>query len=129
MREAAEARARAEAAEAHTMMQLSVAVDPPGAKLTVDGARVAGPMLQLHRDGARHVLRAEADGYAPEGAPFLAAGDQTITLALKKKPKRPRGPAEIIKTHEEDGLDAKQIEQLQKLMQQLGSEANGALSQ
>ena len=64
-REAAEARARADAAEARTMMHLTVAVDPATARLSIDGAQVAGPSLVLHRDGGRHVLRAEADGYAP----------------------------------------------------------------
>jgi len=129
-REAAEARERAEKAEARTMMHLSVVVDPATARLTVDGAQVAGTTLVLHRDGERHVLRAEADGYTPAEAPFLAAGDQTVTLTLHKGHKRPRGPADLIKTHDgDDGLDKKQLEQLQKLMQQLGSEANGALSQ
>ena len=126
-REAAEARARAEAAEARTMMLLTIVVDPPGAQLTIDGARV-GNELRFHRDGSRHVLRAEADGYAPEETPFLAAGDQTLTLALKKAHKRPRGPADIIKVRpDEDQLDPKQLEQLQKLMQQLGGDANEGL--
>jgi serine/threonine protein kinase len=129
-RESAEAHARAEAAEARTMMHLTVSVEPETARLTVDGAQVAGPSLLLHRDGARHVLRAEADGYAAAETPFLAAGDQTLTLALKKAHKRPRGPADLIKPHpDDDSLDAKQLEQLQKLMQQLGSDAKGALSQ
>ncbi|HWE28982.1 MAG TPA: serine/threonine-protein kinase [Polyangia bacterium] len=128
-REAAEARARAEAAEARTMMLLSIVVDPPTARITIDGVRVAGNELRLHRDGTRHVLRAEADGYAADEAPFLAAGDQTLTLALKKAHKRPRGPADIIKPRDEPQLDTKQLEQLQKLMQQLGSDANNALSQ
>ncbi|HEY1587160.1 MAG TPA: hypothetical protein VGH63_15800, partial [Polyangia bacterium] len=130
-RDAAEAHARAEAADARTMMHLTVTVDPETARLTVDGAQVAGPSLVLHRDGARHVLRAEADGYTPAETPFLAAGDQTLTLALKKAHKRPRGPADLIKPHgnDDDGLDAKQLQQLQKLMQQLGNDANGALSQ
>ncbi len=128
-REAAEARARAEAAEARTMMALTVVVDPPAARLTIDGARVAGPELRLQRDGARHLLRAEADGFAAAEAPFLAAGDQTLTLALKKAHKRPRGPADLIKVHGDDeGLDPKQLERLQQLMRQLGNDANGALT-
>ena len=124
-REAAEARARAEAAEARTMMQLDIVVDPPTARLTIDGARV-GSEIRMHRDGTRHVLRAEADGYAPEEAPFLAAGDQMLTLALKKAHHRAaqlRGPADIIKPHPDPEVDPKQLEQLQKLMQQLGNEA------
>jgi hypothetical protein len=127
-REAAEAHARAEAAEARTMMLLTIVVDPPNARLTIDGARV-GNELRFHRDGSRHVLRAEAEGYAPEEAPFLAAGDQTLALALKKAHKRPRGPADIIKTRPDDDLDPQQVEKLQKLMQQLGNDANNALSQ
>ncbi|MGZ3439403.1 MAG: serine/threonine-protein kinase [Polyangia bacterium] len=127
-REAAEARARADAAEARTLMQLTVVVDPPTARLTIDGARVPGLEMRLHRDGARHVLRAEADGYAPEEAPFLAAGDQTVTLALKRAHRRPRGPAEIIKTRDEPTIDTKGLEELQKMMKQLGSDANNALS-
>jgi tRNA A-37 threonylcarbamoyl transferase component Bud32 len=126
-REAAEARARAEAAEARTMMLLTIAVDPPTARITIDGARVSGPELRLHRDGTRHVLRAEAEGYASEEAPFLAAGDQTVSLALKKARHRPRGPGDIIKPHEEPQLDTKQLEQLQKMMQQLGDQANEGL--
>ncbi len=122
-REAAEARARAEAAEARTMMLLDIVVDPPTARLTIDGARV-GNEIRMHRDGTRHLLRAEADGYAPEEAPFLAAGDQTLTLALKKAHHRPRGPADIIKPHEDPQIDTKQLEQLQKMMQQLGNEAS-----
>jgi tRNA A-37 threonylcarbamoyl transferase component Bud32 len=125
-REAAEARARAEAAEARTMMQLDIVVDPPTARLTIDGARV-GNQIRLHRDGTRHVLRAEADGYAPEEEAFLAAGDQMLTLALKRAHHRPRGPADIIKPHEDPEVDPKQLEQLQKMMQQLGDEANGGL--
>jgi len=125
-REAAEARARAEAAEARTMMQLDIVVDPPTARLTIDGARV-GNQIRLHRDGTRHVLRAEADGYAPEEQAFLAAGDQMLTLALKRAHHRPRGPADIIKPHEDPEVDPKQLEQLQKMMQQLGDEANGGL--
>ena len=106
-----------------------VVVDPPAARLTIDGARVAGPELRLQRDGARHLLRAEADGFAAAEAPFLAAGDQTLTLALKKAHKRPRGPADLIKVHGDDeGLDPKQLERLQQLMQQLGNDANGALT-
>ena len=62
------------------------------------------------------MLRAEAYGYAPAEAPFLAAGDQTVTLTLHKGRKHPRGPADFIKTHDgDDGLDKKQLEQLQKL--------------
>ncbi|MDB4969100.1 MAG: Serine/threonine protein kinase PrkC, regulator of stationary phase [Myxococcales bacterium] len=125
--EAADARARAVAAEARTMMLLTVAVDPPTAHLTVDGALVAGPVLRLHRDGARHTLRVEAEGYLPEDAPFLAASDQSLSIALKKKGRaRPRGPADIIKPREDSGMDARQLELLQKMMKELGSEANGA---
>jgi hypothetical protein len=109
------------------MMLLTIVVDPPNARLTIDGARV-GNELRFHRDGSRHLLRAEAEGYAPEEAPFLAAGDQTLTLALKKAHKRPRGPADIIKTRpDDDNLDPRQVEKLQKLMQQLGSDANEGL--
>ena len=49
-----------------------------------------------------------------------------MTLALKKRGKHPRGPADLIKAHDrgahDDGLDKKQLEQLQKLMQTLGAE-------
>ena len=126
-REAAEARARAEAAAARTLMQLTVVVDPATARLSVDGAHVAGPLLHLQRDGARHVLRVEADGFLPQDQPFLAAGDQMIAVALKKKG-RPRGPSDLIKRHDDEGLDPKQLEMLEKMMKQLGSDANGALS-
>ena len=110
------------------MMLLTIAVDPPAARITIDGARVSGPELRLHRDGTRHVLRAEADGYTSEEAPFLAAGDQTVSLALKKAHHRPRGPGDIIKTHEDPQIDTKSLQQLQKMMQQLGDDANKALS-
>jgi tRNA A-37 threonylcarbamoyl transferase component Bud32 len=125
-REAAEAHARAEAAEARMMMSLTVAVDPASARLSVDGARVAGPVLRLHRDGARHLLHVEADGYAPEDAPFLAAGDQTLTVSLRKKGGA-RRPQNLMKPQSEPGLDGKPLEQLQKMMQQLGNDANNAL--
>ena len=80
------------------------------------------------RDKLARFVGIDPEPNAPEEAPFLAAGDQTVTLALKKAHKRPRGPADIIKPHDDPTVDTKGLEQLQKMMQQLGNDANNALS-
>lgn len=70
----------------------------PGARVTVDGRAVDGPVVRL--DPGDHVAEASADGYVPRRVPFSAdAGDRpTIYLDLaRKEDARPPagGPAHV----------------------------------
>jgi hypothetical protein len=121
------ARLRAKADEAgerakmlrNSLMALTLAVDPPSARVTIDGAPVSGFEMSIARDGMRHVLHAEADGYAAEDRPFFASTDQKLELHLKKK--RPGRPKNVGPTNA-DGVDAQQMKTLEKLLNKLGEE-------
>ena len=122
-REARDARARVLAAPRPEFVSLTVDVDPATARLTLDGAQVASGKLELVKDGARHSLKAEADGYQAEERPFLASSDQKITIRLKKRrgSKLPKSLAPTQQTN--DGEDP-QVKQLQNLIQKLGEAAS-----
>ena len=120
-REAEAARARVLAAPRPQFVIVTLEVDPPSARLTIDGAQVSGARLELVRDGSRHVLKAEADGYVTEERAFLTAGDQKLTIKLRhgktRRPARPLAGAAPV----DDGDEAK-MKTLQKLLDKLGDE-------
>jgi hypothetical protein len=73
---------------------------------------VSGPRLDLVKDGAKHVLKAEAAGYQPVERAFLAGADQTLSLRLKRP--RPKGPNAL------EGMpspDDPQVKALQKALE------------
>ena len=131
--EAQAARARVLAAPQATFVHVTLRAEPPSAQLSLDGALVgAGAItLDLVKDGARHIARAEADGFLPDERAFLAAGDQTVTLKLKKgkstsssaSSHRPKnvGPTNI-DAPATDGDDGAQLKKLEKLLNKLGDD-------
>ena len=72
--EARAARARVLATQPPPVVQVTVEVEPKSAQLTVDGAQVGGPVVAVLKDGKRHLLRAEADGYRPRSGRFSPRG-------------------------------------------------------
>jgi tRNA A-37 threonylcarbamoyl transferase component Bud32 len=102
-----------------SLIALTLDVEPPSARVTVDGAPVSGFELSIARDGQRHLVHAEADGYQAEERVFFASANQRIEVRLKKKrPGKPKnvGPTSI------DGADAQQVKTLEKLLNKLGEE-------
>jgi hypothetical protein len=63
---------------------LRLAVDPPGAAITIDGAAVQGTEVVVPRDAAAHLLRITAAGYREYDA--LIAFDETQRLTVQLKP-------------------------------------------
>ncbi len=112
--EAADTRARVLGEPPPAGVVVTLDVSPPGVKLSIDGASVAGPVLTLPRDGKRHVIKATLAGYDTQERPFLAASDQTLSLHLKKR--KPQAAKAV------DGVDDAQVKQLEKLIQKLGEE-------
>ncbi|MGE5127681.1 MAG: PEGA domain-containing protein, partial [Betaproteobacteria bacterium] len=79
-----------------TVPLLTLKTDPPGAAVTVDGARVAGVTpLQLALDpGSEHRLVASLDGYLPQEA-RVAKGESESTLELALPKLAPPGSVAI----------------------------------
>jgi serine/threonine protein kinase len=124
-REAEAARARVLAAPRPEFVAVTLDVDPAAARLTLDGAQVAPGKLDIVKDGGRHVLRAEADGYATEERPFLASSDQKIMLKLKKRRPGQKSPKSLGPTQIGDSqTDDKQVKQLENLIKKLGEAAS-----
>ncbi len=96
------------------LVEVRLAVEPPTARLTIDGAPVMPPSMTLARDGTRHVLKAEAAGYQMEERPFFASGDQTLEVRLKKKHHSAKPPGD------EDKVDPAEMKRLEGLLKQLG---------
>jgi serine/threonine-protein kinase len=107
--EAEDTRSRVLGAPPPVFVHLTLDVQPLSAKLTLDGVAVSGPKLDLVKDGAKHVLRAEASGYQPLERAFLAGTDQSITLRLRK-PSRAK-PLEL------PSADDPQVKALQKALE------------
>lgn len=90
--------APAQAAPAPTLATVEFDVDPPGAKLFLDGTALpAGVRRQaLPPDGSKHTLRAELTGHQEAEVDFKVTGDMTVKLALSRvgsaRP-RPAAPA------------------------------------
>jgi len=119
------ARARVLAAPRPDFVTVTLDVEPAGARLSVDGAQFGGSKLDIVKDGARHVLRAEADGFAMEERPFLASSDQRIVIRLKRRhggTKTPKslGPTQLGAPEAQDP----QMKQLQNLLNKLGEAAS-----
>jgi tRNA A-37 threonylcarbamoyl transferase component Bud32 len=100
------------------LVEIKLAVEPAAARLTIDGAPVTPPSMTLARDGARHVLKAEASGFQTDERPFFASGDQTLELHLKKKSAR-RAAAKA-PAADDEGLDPQQVKTLERLIKTLG---------
>src|SRR5262249_36002201 len=98
------------------LVELRLRIEPARARVTVDGARVAGPSVRVPRDGARHLVRAAAGGFFPVGRTFVAGGDQTLAIKLAKKSTRPKGPRPLAAA---EALDSGQWKTLEKLVHQL----------
>jgi eukaryotic-like serine/threonine-protein kinase len=62
---------------------LRLAVDPPTAAVTLDGARVAGTELSVAKDGASHQLRITAAGYLDYEEALRFDESQRIVVQLK----------------------------------------------
>jgi serine/threonine-protein kinase len=121
-REAAAARERVLAAPRPEFVAVTLDIEPAAARLTVDGAQVTGPKLDLVRDGSRHVLRAEADGYIPEERPFLTANDLKLTVKLKRGKAPPRRPKPVGSSPIDGDGDVDAQKTLEKLLKKLGDE-------
>jgi serine/threonine-protein kinase len=69
-------------------------VDPPGARILLDGREVAleGGALELPADGASHEVEVAADGYRPRTERVTADRDREIEIALERLPPA-AGPA------------------------------------
>jgi hypothetical protein len=63
---------------------LKLAIDPPGATVTLDGQPVAGGELTAPRDGELHHLRITAAGYVGYDAPIRFDVSQRVVVALKR---------------------------------------------
>ncbi|HEY7954497.1 MAG TPA: serine/threonine-protein kinase [Polyangia bacterium] len=127
-REARAARARVLATTPPPVAQVTVDVEPKSAHLLLDGAEVGGPVVAVLKDGKRHILRAEADGYRAEERSFLGAADQKLVLHLRRGRSGsarhgPKGPHPIGATTPADPLeqpDPSQVKRLEKLIDKLG---------
>jgi serine/threonine protein kinase len=104
------------------MIDLKLDVQPPAAKLSIDGAPVQPPQVQLAKDGTRHVLKVEASGFQTEERPFFASADQILEVRLKKK--GPRHTAPKASGDDEEKMDPAQMRLLQGLVKQLGEAAS-----
>jgi Protein kinase domain len=76
--------------EAATVM-LRLTVDPPGAAIAIDGARVEGTELVVVKDTATHLLRITAAGYLEYDALIAFDENQRLFVPLKRVTSRPRG--------------------------------------
>jgi hypothetical protein len=88
-----------------TVPLLTVKTEPPGATVTVDGARVAGTTpLQLALDGgAEHRINASLDGYLPQEARVpQGAVPGSLDLTLQKL--APPGTVAIVSSYPLDVL-------------------------
>jgi len=101
------------------LIDVKLDVVPTSAKITIDGAPVKPPQVQVAKDGVRHVLRVEASGYQPEERPFFASADQIMEVRLKKK-----GPRHVAPKGDDDKIDPEQMKLLQGLVKQLGEAAS-----
>jgi eukaryotic-like serine/threonine-protein kinase len=70
---------------------LRLAVDPPGAAVTLDGGQVRGTELAVVRDGARHHLRITAAGYVDYDEVLRFDESQRIVVQLKRVSSPVRG--------------------------------------
>ncbi|HZS39150.1 MAG TPA: serine/threonine-protein kinase [Polyangia bacterium] len=104
-----------------TLAALTLDVQPPSARVSIDGAQVSGFEISIARDGQRHVVHAEADGYVTEDRPFFANGDQRLEVHLKKKH---AGKPKNVGPTNADGVDEQQMKTLQKLLNKLGEETS-----
>jgi hypothetical protein len=102
------------------LVDIKLDVQPAAAKITIDGAVVKPPSVQVAKDGARHVLRVESPGFQVEERPFFASADQIMEVRLKKRgPKHVAGPKP-----DDDNVDPAQMKLLQGLVKQLGEAAS-----
>ena len=79
---------------------LRLAVEPPGAAVALDGARVQGNELVVVRDLAAHLLRVSAPGYLPYDT--LIAFDEDRRVAVRLKRATRSSHATDAATHEAD---------------------------
>jgi serine/threonine-protein kinase len=82
----APASAAAAAAGAAAEVTIDVADAPPSLVVSVDGAQVGPPPVQLIRGSGRHELLFEAPGYRPYAKQLDSTQDLTLVLPLKRKP-------------------------------------------
>lgn len=66
------------------MMQVTVSVQPPKAKVTIDGKSVDGP-IRAAADGSKHELKVELAGYVTQTQTLVYDRDLAIPIALEKK--------------------------------------------
>jgi eukaryotic-like serine/threonine-protein kinase len=67
---------------------LRLAIDPPGAEVMLDGARVDGTELAVTRDSGAHRLRITADGYLDYDEVIRFDVSQRLVVQLKQVPVR-----------------------------------------
>jgi hypothetical protein len=70
---------------------LRFAVEPAGAAITVDGAKLAGTELSVRRDDAVHALRITAPGHIAHDEPIRFDESQRLVVQLKRAGGPPRG--------------------------------------
>jgi hypothetical protein len=84
------------APSAPATITLKLTIDPPGAAIAVDGARVQGTELVVQKDAAAHLLRITAPGYLQYDALVAFDESQRLFVQLKRaaSPARTGSPAE-----------------------------------
>jgi eukaryotic-like serine/threonine-protein kinase len=79
------------AASRSATITLRLAIDPPAAAVTLDGARVTGTEIAVARDGASHQLRITAPGYQEYDEAIRFDESQRLVVQLKPAPGPVRG--------------------------------------
>jgi eukaryotic-like serine/threonine-protein kinase len=87
----AAARADHPAAREAATVTLRLTVDPAGAAIALDGARVQGTELVVVKDLAAHLLHITASGYLPHDALIAFDEDQRVIVQLKRGTRATRG--------------------------------------
>lgn len=82
-------------APAPSVARLSVATEPPDAKLLLDGEPVANPFDGELALGSDHTLEAKAEGYATEQRSLRLAADARVTMTLAAEPPPPPAPKAV----------------------------------
>lgn len=77
-------------------VNLSISVEPPEARLFLDGRPVANPLtVTLPRDRRAHELRAEAFGFRPLSRPLIFDRDLWVMLSLQEQTPEPATSPEL----------------------------------
>ncbi|HET7505188.1 MAG TPA: serine/threonine-protein kinase [Kofleriaceae bacterium] len=73
---------------------LGLTVDPPGAAIAIDGARVEGSEIVVQKDAAAHLLRITAPGYIEHDTFIKFDESQQLSVQLRRARSRPSAPGD-----------------------------------